>query len=115
MPGKRKSVSLRSIRGENGSLNVWAELAENRSLVIQGQDLGRGVSDFYGPDLAEYEWAWVIKKADLPGLVTALGGFPGDDVLALLLSRFSGDGAAGLSDFLVAQAIPVERWSRIGS
>lgn len=58
-------------------LFVDASLTDDGELVIAGQDLGR-------PGMAEYEYSLRVPAADIPTVVGALGGGPGDDVLALL-------------------------------
>ena len=55
-----------------------AVLDDDGNLVFEGQDLNGWLG------YAEYEY-WVTAPAALvPRVVTALGGSPGDDVLALL-------------------------------
>ena len=55
-------------------------------LEIFGADRGPGVARFWGED--EYEWQYWIAAEDIPALVAALGGAPGDDVLALLQRQY---------------------------
>lgn len=107
-----RSVSLRDSRDELGTRYLDARLREDGSLCIQGQDLGRGVEQFFGPGNREYEWAWTVRPQHLAALLAALGAE--GDVLAALAQRFSGDAAAGIRPFLEEHGIPYESWSRVG-
>ena len=105
-------VTLRDTRDEGGSRHLVASLQRDGTLLIEGRDSGPGVARFYGPDLTEYEWAWTIRPPDVKTLKQALAS--GDDVLAALQDRFSGDAAAGLQTFLDDNDVPYEPWSRVG-
>lgn len=109
---KERSVVLRDTRDEDGTRYLEARIEENGDLTIQGQDLGAGVESYFGPGTREYEWCWTIRSPDLPRLREALKA--GEDVLAALHARFSGDAAAGLSSFLKEEQVPYESWSRVG-
>jgi hypothetical protein len=62
-------------------LYVVAVLEEDGDLVFEGQDLNGWLGS------AEYEY-WVrCPAADVPRVVAALGGAPGDDVLTLLVEH----------------------------
>ncbi len=106
------NVTLRDTRDEGGSRYLGARLKADGTLLIEGQDLGPGVENFFGPGLTEYEWAWIIRPPGVRKLKLALAC--DDDVLAALRDRFSGDAAAGLKPFLDDNGIPYEPWSRVG-
>lgn len=107
-----KSVVLRDSRDESGSRFLEATLSADGTLTINGQDLGRGVEEFFGEGDFEYEWTWTIAPKDVTHLMSALES--GDDVLAALAKRFSGDAAAGLQPFLEENEIPYDAWTRTG-
>ena len=105
-------MSLRNTRDGLGTRYLDARLLDDGSVSIQGQDLGAGVERAFGSGNSEYEWAWTVRPEHVAELLSALDS--GDDVLAALARRFSGDAAAGLQPFLVEHGIPYESWSRIG-
>jgi len=94
------------------SRSLWLRLKENGDLIIEGQDLGPGVAQWWGG--SEYEWDITIKAADVPAYVRCLGGRPGENVLDLVLACFRRDSACVEKGFLEAHAIPIEFWSRVG-
>jgi hypothetical protein len=108
----KRSVTLRDIHDELGTRHLTASLSTDGTLTIEGQDLGDGVEQIFGPGTREYEWAWTIQSQDVPRLASALDAC--DDVLAALADRFSNDAAAELKSFLDERAIPHDCWSRIG-
>ena len=74
MPARRRLWS-------RDGLHIDAALTSSGDLVFEGQDLNGWL------DSEEYEY-WVTATAVLvPRVVTALGGSPGDDVLALLVAH----------------------------
>lgn len=103
-------VVLRQQRDADGTRYLEAYYAPSGDIVIEGQDLGKGVEDFFG--FSEYEWVWTIKAADIPQLLNALEIEA--NPLRALGQRFSGAQAAGLSSFLDGQQVPYSAWSRIG-
>ncbi len=110
-----RQVVLRSERDEGGIRHLSARLTTDGDLVVEGQDIGPGVEQFFGEGNTEYEWAHTVRVADLPQLGAALGGLPGDDILTLLAQRCSGPDEAELSRLLVPDGpVPAELWSRIG-
>ncbi len=105
-------VTLRDTRDEGGSRHLAARLKSDGTLLIEGQDLGPDVERFFGPEVTEYEWAWIIRSPGVRALKLALQC--DDNVLVALRDRFSGDAAAGLQSFLDDNGIPYEPWSRVG-
>ncbi len=101
---------LRDVRDDQGTRYLAASLTAEGDLVIEGQDLGRGVEQFYG--VREYEWSWTVRAPDIPALLSALG--TSSDVLSALSARFSDERAAEIKSFLDAHEIPHETWSRLG-
>lgn len=70
-------------------VNLWARdrlyvnayLNTAGDLIIDGQDLSGSVRT------GEYEYSLTVPAADVPRVVAALAGEPGDDVLALLVTN----------------------------
>lgn len=110
--GTTNVITLRESTDGGGSRHLWARRTAEGDLVIEGQDVGRGVEEIFGDGIREYEWVWTIRAPDVPALLRALGD--GDDVLAALGHRFSGDDAAELYRFLEDSGIRFETWSRLG-
>lgn len=105
-----RKVVLRDTDDALGSRYLAASLHSDGSLVISGQDLGGGVSQFFG--YSEYEWHWTVAAQDVGRLADALGS--GNDLLAALRRRFANERASELRPFLEEHDIPFESWSRIG-
>lgn len=114
MKSPERAITLRSTRDQDGSRHLCARLKNNGDLIIEGHDLGPGVSKCFGPEITEYEWSWIIYKANIAQLVKALGGSQANDILELLAKRFSAEAAGELQDFLNEHHIPCEFWSRHG-
>jgi hypothetical protein len=104
-------VVLREVEDVDGSRRLTAALSSKGDLVIEGRDCGPGVEQVFG--VREYEWAWTIPAASVGDLLNGLQA-AGDDALAALVDRFSGERAAELGPFLESNRIPTERWSRLG-
>ena len=108
-PDMTTSVVLRDTRDAGGSRHLKASIKPNGDLVIEGQDLGPAVEEFFG--VMEYEWAWTITAKDCERLRAALGTA---DLLTALAERFPGENAADLQEFLESEGIPYEVWTRLG-
>jgi hypothetical protein len=63
-------------------LHIDVVLTDDGDLVFEGQDLNPPMKD-----IDEYEYDITVRAADVPVVVAALGGSPGDDVLALLVAH----------------------------
>jgi hypothetical protein len=72
---------------------------------ISGWDLGDGVRAFHGG--SEYEWTISVATKDLPALVEALGGKPGEDVFELM-RRFDPNELESV--ILTKPGVPHEWW-----
>jgi hypothetical protein len=94
-------VVLRDVKDADGSRLLQASLASGGDIVIEGRDYGAGVERVFG--VREYEWAWTIPAASVEDLRHALPA--SGDVLSALRDRFSGENAAELGAFLVAQVL----------
>ncbi len=85
-----RSVTLQHEKRDDGSrLHLDALIGSDGVLHIDGHDLGP-VTKLMSPD-GEYEYFYTIPAKDVPALVIALGGQPGDDVMDLLEQNWSGD------------------------
>ncbi len=105
-----KTVVLRNTRDAQGTRYLEASINAEGDLVIEGQDIGPGVEEFFG--VSEYEWAWTISARDCDELLDALGAK--SDLLSALGERFAGEHAADIQPFLEAEGIRFEAWGRTG-
>ena len=86
--GRVNLLSDRRRHPDGNSYFLNASLRQDGSLKISGQDLGPTI----GID-GEYEYWYTIKAENVPALVAALGGTPGQDILDFLVQRWSGEAA----------------------
>lgn len=107
-------VVLRNLRDAGGTRSLTARRGENGAILIEGQDLGRGVEAAFGPGLYEYEWAWTIGPDAFPAAIEALGGNEGDDLLRLLAAWSAGHGGADPGSHCKDAGVPIDFWSRVG-
>jgi len=108
------SIVLRDYRDERGRRYIGARREPDGSIVIDGQDLGRGVESAFGTGLTEYEWTWRVEAAAVPAVVVALGGSDGDDPLPLLAEWSAAHGGMDPGSHLKEAAVPIAFSSRIG-
>lgn len=92
--------------------SVIVTLTHGGDLVWSGQDLWPDVATLHGGAM-EYEWSRTVPAAYVPALLTALGGRPGDNVVALVAASFETDGE--LEEFASKAGIPTEFDSWIGT
>jgi len=90
-----------------GSLYVSAELQPNGDVLIAGQDLGHPLCD-------EYEYWITVNQADVPRLVTALGGTDGAHPLALLQEHAEELITKGEKTWIEDHGIVPEFFNRMG-
>lgn len=107
-----RTAILKDSKDRHGPRHLWATLDADGTVVIEGQDLGSNLPLYGLSGVTEYEYAWTIRPADIPGLVTALGGEPGADPLRLLVRYATGQAWPRFDLFLEEHAIPAEFWSR---
>jgi hypothetical protein len=103
-----RSVVLARRQDQDGLYHREVQLRDDGSLVVIGHDLTRGEA------FGEYEFERKVAAADVPALVAALGGRPGDDVLKLIDARWAGQGTRGLEELIKTHQVPNTFWNRIG-
>lgn len=84
---------------------LHAEVVDNQ-LHIVGQDLGPKTAMV--SDDGEYEWARVVRRADIPALIAALGGHPNEEILDVLTRVATGAGSYELERLLREGVVPCE-------
>jgi hypothetical protein len=102
----RRTVTLRDERVGADTRWLGAYLDATGALHVDGHDLGPGTAPVSGD--GEYEWFEVIRAVDLPRLVAALGGDPGDDVLDLLARDWTGPRSYDFERRLRESGVPVK-------
>jgi hypothetical protein len=111
---RERKVELAQQRDERGSRQVWARLTADGAVVIEGVDVGPGVTAFFGEGHEEYEWAYTIAPNDVPLLLDTAAGADRDetcDPLDTLRSSLSDEQALQFSVFLDQHDIPHELWT----
>lgn len=108
----RSYIVLRDTQDKGGRRQLSACLQGDGTLLIEGHDMGPGVSNWFGPDVTEYEWSISLPPSGVEKLKLALSCQ--DDLLTALLDRFSGEASGGLQAFLDKHAGPYDFWSRAG-
>ena len=115
-PEDRRSQSAATRQRDRSSTatkrSVVVTLTHAGDLVWSGQDLGPDVEKL-SPGATEYEWWRTVPAAYVPALLAALGGGPGDNVVALVAERFDSD--VELEEFAASVGIPTEFDSWIGA
>ncbi len=103
--GRTKVRTARMYAAER--LFVDAYSWSDGSVSIEGQDLGPNT-----PTGDEYEYFATVEPADVPVLLTALGGQPGDDPLRLLQEQGESIVQGGETRWLTEHGIPYsfETW-----
>ena len=100
-----KRVMLRCERRGRDSRHLSAYLDAAGNLHIDGHDLGPSAG-FDG----EYEWYQTIRSEHVPQLGRLLGAAPGEDLLDILVRRWSGARCSDLERVLRESDIPLERF-----
>lgn len=117
METRNKLTETITLLDEYTGKNSWhlqARVSENGDLIIEGQDLGHCVEQFWGTGYTEYEWEITVRAVHIPKLIVALGGKDGDNVLLLLAARYKDDNRYADKGFFEEQSVPIEFWSRVG-
>ncbi|HTU69524.1 MAG TPA: hypothetical protein VMF11_04310 [Candidatus Baltobacteraceae bacterium] len=100
--------------------SLSARLGPEGDLIVEGQDLGKGVESLFGYN--EYEWTLTVAAVDTPKLLAALkrGQGPFDllrcrrGLLDALRRRFHQSTASQLEPFLKENGVPYSFWNSIG-
>jgi hypothetical protein len=111
---RERKVELARQRDERGSRQVWARLTADGAVVIEGVDVGLGVTEWFGEGHNEYEWAYTIAPNDVRLLLDAAGGSDRDqrrDPLDTLQSSLSDEEAFSFHAFLDRHDIPHKLWT----
>jgi len=103
---------ITSSRDEKGWQRRELHEEADGTVVIEGHDLGRGVSDFWGAGLTEYEFTRTLSAAAVVELRLALG-IGTAALLEALGSRF--EGTADLERYVEENGIESTFWSRVGA
>jgi hypothetical protein len=107
-PPLRRSAVLREDTAPGYRRTEWATLSETGALTIEGQSLTD--DDEWG----EYEWAFSVPAEQVPGLVTALGGTAGDDVLTVLAAHCRAHHPPDFAGLMERHGVTHTFWSRLG-
>lgn len=102
---RRRTVTLRDERDGADTRWLGAYLDAGGALHVDGHDIGPGTAMISSD--GEYEWFKTVAASDLPRLVEALGGQPGDDVLDLLEASWTGTRSYDFERVLRTSGIPV--------
>ena len=105
---RRRVIVLRNERRGRDTRHLSATLDRRGVLTIEGHDLGPGTSPV--SDDGEYEYFHRIEKKDVPRLVRELGGAPGDDIINLLESRYTGGASYELERIVGESDIDTHFW-----
>lgn len=101
LPGRRISLRAEWAADRNETSHFLdATLEHDGRVVFAGQNLGPAASGD-----GEDEYWYTVAPEDVPSLVAALGGEPGDDPIDLLAERWSGDAVERLFPTLKAAGV----------
>ncbi len=93
---------MRAVLYDRAGLRVDVVARGDGDIVIEGQDLS-GAS--------EYEYVITVRRDQVPKLVAALGGSPGQDVLALLRAQGEEIVKHGERTWLQEHGVAFELWT----
>ena len=94
--------------------SLLAYTAPNGDFVLDGQDLGPAVEQWFGDGLREYEWTRTVAASDVPRLVELLDSSPDTDVQLALEAWLRSHPAADLEKLIEAGGVSSTFWSRVG-
>ncbi len=101
---------------ERGFCRRSVSLLDDGSLQIEGHDLGRGVENFWGSGLDEYEFSRTVPPDGVIRLRAILDLGDGDDLLGTLHARYGRPGGTReLEQLLRDRGIESQFWNRVGS
>ena len=106
-------VVLRDSKDSDGIRYLGASLKSNGDLIINGHDLGSGVSKIFGSDFNEYEWNYTVDSKNLSLLIKELGGNEKDHILQLIREKCTGMKAINLEE-VVRKKVPHNFWNWMG-
>jgi len=107
----KQTVVISQKNDEKGYFYRAIHLEDDGSLVIEGQDIGRGVEDFFGGDSSEYEFFRTIRPPAVAEL-ERLSGISHTGLLENLRDHFGTTSA--LEEYLEGGGIVLTVWSRVG-
>ncbi len=84
-----------------------ADLSADGTLTIEGEI-------WTNDDVDDYEWEFHVPADQVPGLVTALGGTTGDDVLVLLKAYGTAHHPPDWVGLMKRHGVTYTFWSRFG-
>lgn len=107
-----ETVDLYADRDSHGgSRRVWLHRKDDGSLILEGQDLGGAVTEFWGSSFTEYEWDWSLPAHLVSAFLEGLGIAPDaalEDVGERLKQLDRGELQPRFED------AGAEFWSRVG-
>jgi len=107
----KQTVVISQKSDEQGYFYRAIHLEDDGSLVIEGQDIGSGVGDFFGGENSEYEFFRTVRPQDVARL-RRLADVGDANLLDSLRDRF--DSTRSLETFLEQHGIESDFWSRVG-
>ena len=61
-----QAVTLRRYKDQGGHRYMGMRRTSNGGVFIEAQDLGKGVREYWGAGIGEYEWTITIRGSDVP-------------------------------------------------
>ncbi len=103
-------------RVDNTSVYRALHADDDGSLVVEGQDLGQGVGDFWGAGFTEYEFERRLDHAALMRVRAVLGVDESEPILAVLAARLGPlrEVTTRLEQLVSDNDIESHFWSRVG-
>ncbi len=108
-----REVVLRDDNTPTDRRRLTVTVLDDGSLRIAGADRGDGVERSFGDGVRDYQWTTDVAPADLPRLITALGGVDGSDVLDVIEASCR-DRPSRLEATIHELGLTTKFWSRMG-